>query len=64
LSRNWNEDTERFVSVGNGTIKCSCGHSVLTAKPKTVCTWCGNYVYRDKRLEFEERLKRSLKKED
>lgn len=55
------EDTKRFDEITNSTIKCSCGHSILTNKDKKICSWCGNYVYKDKKLEFEEKLKISLK---
>lgn len=60
MSNTWNEDTKKFNSVSLGTVKCSCGHSILTDKKKTLCYWCGNYVYKDKRLEFEEKLKRRI----
>lgn len=60
----WERDEKRFRNITDSSIKCSCGHSILTTKQKTLCTWCGNYVYKDKKLEFEERLKSSLKKED
>ena len=64
MAKTWNKDTKRFNDLSNNTIKCSCGHSVLVIQPKVLCTWCGSYVYKDKRLEFEERLKDSLKRED
>lgn len=62
MDKTWKDDTKRFDSVSNHTIKCSCGHSILTTKQKQLCDWCGKYVYKDKKLEFEERLKNNLKK--
>ncbi len=46
-------------------VKCSCGHSVLipTRKDKTICSWCGNYVFRNKQDEFKYRFKENLLKE-
>lgn len=43
----------------NGAIKCPyCGHSLHFAKvEKKICTWCGNYVFKDKKAEFEYRIK-------
>lgn len=55
------EEQKRFSEITNDTIKCSCGHSILTEKKKVLCYWCGKYVYKDKKLEFQEKLKASLK---
>ena len=45
-------------------IICKCGHSVL--KPiktdKIICTWCGEYVFKDKEAEFKYRLQSKLAK--
>lgn len=40
-------------------VYCKCGHSILipTKRGKLICGWCGSTVYRDKKLEFKERLK-------
>lgn len=45
-------------------ITCKCGHRVIIPHwvKKQICDWCGNYVYRDKKLEFQEKLKKELKK--
>lgn len=41
-------------------VYCSCGHSVVIFpfehKNKKVCSYCGKYVYKDKKEEFKERL--------
>jgi uncharacterized paraquat-inducible protein A len=55
------EEKRRFSDITNNSIKCSCGHSILTNKKKALCNWCGKYVYKDKKLEFQEKLKASLK---
>lgn len=60
----YREDTKLFATLTKSSIKCSCGHSIFTIKPKQLCDWCGKYVYKDKRLEFEEKLKRASKKEE
>lgn len=39
---------------------CKCGHSVviypMEKKIKKICSWCGSYVYTDKKEEFKEKL--------
>ena len=44
--------------------RCSCGHRVIIPywRDKGLCTWCHNYVYKDKKLEFKERLQNELRK--
>ena len=42
-------------------IYCSkCGHGTvfypMEHKNKKICSWCGYYVYKDKKEEFKERL--------
>lgn len=43
--------------------KCKCGHKVVIAhnKDKMICSWCGSYVFKDKKREFEYRLKEKIK---
>ena len=43
---------------------CECGHRVVIPywRDKGLCTWCHNYVYKDKKLEFKERLRSELRK--
>lgn len=44
--------------------KCKCGHT-LTLRPnqdKKLCNFCGEYFYKDKKLEFKEKLKNELRK--
>lgn len=62
-SRKFNEDTRRFNEITNHTKKCKCGHSVLMNKgvDKVLCTWCKNYVFKDKKTEDLYRLKERLK---
>lgn len=42
-------------------IQCkNCGYkSVIPVwVDRQICSWCGNYVYRNKKLEFKEMLKK------
>lgn len=51
-------------AIVNNKFQCKCGHKVFipNEKKKALCNWCGHYVYRDKQLEFKEKLKKELKK--
>ena len=45
-------------------IRCKCGHRVIIPYwwDKQLCTWCKSYVFRDKKKEFEYRMKEKLGK--
>lgn len=58
----YQEDTRRFNTYSNITRYCeSCGHS--KAMPiyldKTICEWCGNYVFRNEQIKFKFRLEQA-----
>lgn len=59
--RSYAEDIKYFEAIAKHKYKCKCGHTVVVVnKKKTLCTWCGCYVYKDKKEEFKERLKGAL----
>lgn len=41
---------------------CKCGHHVIIypfeKKKKKICSWCGYYVYANKKEEFKDRLRK------
>lgn len=43
--------------------RCKCGHRVIIPywEDKQLCTWCNHYVYKDKRIEFKEKLQYARK---
>ena len=44
-------------------VKCKCGHTmILINVPSDICTWCGNKVYRSKKDEFDDKIKKIVKK--
>jgi len=51
-------------ALASGKFECKCGHRVIIPKhvDKRLCSWCKNYVFRDKKVEFEYRMKERLKK--
>lgn len=58
--KEWDNQSDYYDRV---KILCSCGHKnvIPVWVDRNVCSWCGKYVYRNKRLEFEEKLKQALK---
>lgn len=56
-------DTKWFRERVDNKVKCRCGHSMAFPydKEKMVCSWCGRYVYKSKKIEFEETLKSKIK---
>lgn len=43
--------------------KCNCGHKVIIPAwvDKQLCNWCGNYVYKNKKDEFINKIKQKIK---
>lgn len=40
-------------------VKCKCGHVLTIIKvPYKLCNWCGRKVYRSKKDEFKDKLRR------
>lgn len=44
----------------NNTVKCKCGHSIafISRSNSVICSWCGTKVYKNKKEEFKEMLKK------
>lgn len=65
MKHRFDDDTKIFSQIVSDRLKCSCGHTFTTTKEKHLCSWCGNYVYKDKKNEFTEKLMKEIKiKED
>lgn len=43
---------------------CKCGHRVVITnkQEKNICDWCGHYVFKNAKDEFEYRVKERMKK--
>lgn len=61
----YTDDTKLFNETTNSKTKCSCGHSILipNKKDRHICSWCGNYVFKNKQAEFKYKFKENLMKE-
>ena len=59
-----NQEIEEWSSVVlKYKIRCKCGHRVFIDKDKdkVLCQVCRNYVFKDKKSEFEYKIKQQLK---
>ena len=55
-------DTIRFRRYTAESIKCkNCGHSMIFESDRKLCTYCGHWVYKNDKVEFEYNLKKILK---
>lgn len=44
-------------------VLCKCGtKTIIINTDKTICRGCGHWVYRNKQIEFKEKMKEILKK--
>jgi len=43
-------------------VKCTCGHSLFIRNKygREICSWCNNWVYKDKKTEFMYKMKEKL----
>ena len=57
------EYQRRVDELNKVKITCKCGRKVVVPVfiDKQLCSWCGNYVYRNKQVEFKEKMKQRLK---
>ena len=62
LKLSFNDMTKLFDSYSKRKVYCNCGHSLIMPlnKDKKICKWCGRYVFKDKRVEFDYRLREEL----
>lgn len=44
-------------------VTCKCGtKTIMVDADKTICRGCGNYIYRNKKIEFKEKLNNELRR--
>lgn len=59
------KEYERLTNEYNKIkFKCKhCGRKIVIPAwvDKQICSWCGNYVYRNKQMEFTENIKKLIK---
>ena len=65
---NWltlKDEFKIFEEMQKYRYKCKCGHTVYIANKdgRTECSYCHNLVFKDKKTEFEYRMRQNLIKE-
>lgn len=57
-------DKPRFEAYAKMSYKCSCGHTITipATMKKRLCSYCGKWVFKNKKDEFMYRAKEKLKK--
>lgn len=46
-------------------VYCKCGHTnyIANKEGRCICSYCHNFVFKDKKTEFEYRMKQKIKEE-
>lgn len=54
----------KFDTITNNRVICKCGHSIFMPHyvTKRLCSWCNRWVYRNKEIEFKEKLQNQLRR--
>lgn len=65
---NWlsnKEITKLYEEKQKYRVVCKCGHTNFIANKtgRAICSYCKEYVFKDKQTEFEYRMKEKLIKE-
>lgn len=61
-----NNEIQKYTDeINKHKYLCKCGKRVYIdrRRKKAVCDWCGRYVFKNKKDEFEYRLKEKIKSE-
>ncbi len=59
---NWPREADYYAKL---KIQCkNCGRKRVFPyfKNKMICDWCGQVIYRSKRIEFEDNLRKELRR--
>lgn len=58
-------DSNFFDVRTNSVVICKCGCRIPFSHKDDVllCRWCGNYVFKNKQVEFEHKLKEKIIKQ-
>lgn len=63
-NRKKTKDDKRYDVITDNSVICKCGHSVFIPSyvTKRLCGWCNRWVYRNKEIEFKEKLQNQLRR--
>lgn len=56
---------KKLDDIQKTSYKCKCGHTVVITNKSgmAICSFCQNAVFKDKKTEFDYRIKENLIKE-
>lgn len=62
------KDFKKMIKLDNDRAKykryCQCGHSIVfppsSKANRTICSWCGNYIYKNDLEKFKGNIKKVL----
>lgn len=56
---NFKEMQLKLQDIQKTSYKCKCGHTIVITgnNTKKLCNYCNEFVFKDKKSEFEYRLK-------
>jgi ribosomal protein S27E len=59
----YKEDSKKIGFYTKNSIKCKCGHTIfLGSREKIICSWCGQYIFKNEKIKFIYRIGEALKK--
>lgn len=59
----FNNDKKSFRFFADNRMYCKCGHSIMMRKDKDkiICSWCGHWIFKNKKDEFIYRMREKLR---
>lgn len=59
------EEEMKYEEMQQFRVKCKCGHTnyIANKNGRCICSHCHNWVFKDKKTEFEYRMKEKLLEE-
>lgn len=60
------EPAKYHDAIADIKSKCKCGHTkvIPVYVDRIICNYCGHWIYRTPKLEFEYKLREEMKKND
>lgn len=59
----WERVFKNHDKLSKLNVKCkNCGHTVFPARDRIICSYCGNWVYKNDKIEFKYKFKEILKR--
>ena len=63
LDHNSAIEKKRYEEIRKHSKYCKCGHTVVIANvDRVICSWCGNYVFKDEKTEFRYKMMENIRK--